>query len=73
VVDSSDGTIYYTGNNYQAAPPGALLRSRDRGRSWEDFAGPTLQTREVWWLAIDPGRQLFASSYGSGLWIRDLK
>jgi len=72
VLDPSDGFLYYAGNNYIEIERGALLRSKDQGRSWEDIGGNN-RTREVWWLTVDPGRRLYASTFGSGLWVLGLK
>jgi photosystem II stability/assembly factor-like uncharacterized protein len=71
VVDPTDAALYYAGSSYVALDGGAVLRSGDGGVGWEDWTDG-LPSREVWWLTLDPGRRLYASTFGSGLATRDL-
>jgi hypothetical protein len=73
VADPTDGALYYAGSSYVAldSDGGGVWRSLDGGIGWEDWSDG-LPSREVWWLTLDPGRRLIASTFGSGLSIRTL-
>lgn len=77
----SSGIVFLAVGDRPSGEQGRLLRSRDRGESWETISLPVAANTTIWWIATNPADpllifactifgQVFRSTDGGESWLK---